>query len=114
MKNPKYQLYKSGSEYRFRLKARNGEIILKSEGYTSKSSCLSGIESVKRNSPYDNRYERKISTNQKYYFVLKAANGEIIGVSELYSSRQSREVGINSVKLVAPSAPIEDLTLAIF
>ena len=38
-------------EYRFRLKARNGEIILASEGYKEKKSCLSGIESVKKNAP---------------------------------------------------------------
>ena len=41
---------KSG-EYRFRLKARNGEIIATSEGYKAKASCLNGIESVKKNAP---------------------------------------------------------------
>lgn len=52
VKHPKYQVYldKSG-EYRFRLKARNGEIIAASEGYKSKASCLNGIDSVKRNAP---------------------------------------------------------------
>ena len=38
-------------EYRFNLKARNGEIIASSEGYKSKASCLNGIESVKKNAP---------------------------------------------------------------
>ena len=52
VKHPKYQVYldKAG-EYRFRLKARNGEIIAASEGYKSKASCLNGIDSVKRNAP---------------------------------------------------------------
>ena len=47
---PKYEIYldKKG-EYRFRLKAKNGELILASEGYTSKSSCKNGIESVRQN-----------------------------------------------------------------
>ena len=51
-KHPKYELYvdKAG-EYRFRLKARNGEIIAVSEGYKQKPSCLNGIDSVKRNAP---------------------------------------------------------------
>ena len=48
--HPKYEVYmdKAG-EYRFRLKARNGEIIGTSEGYTGKAGCLNGIESVKKN-----------------------------------------------------------------
>ncbi len=50
--NPKFEAYldKKG-EYRFRLKARNGEIIATSEGYKSKASCLNGIESVRKNAP---------------------------------------------------------------
>ncbi len=49
---PKFEMYtdKAG-EYRFRLKARNGEIIATSEGYTSKASCENGIESVRKNAP---------------------------------------------------------------
>lgn len=39
----------SSGEYRFRLKAPNGEIIVQSEGYTSKAGCMNGIESVKKN-----------------------------------------------------------------
>ena len=50
--NPKFEVYvdKAG-EFRFRLKARNGEIIAASEGYKAKASCLNGIESVKKNAP---------------------------------------------------------------
>lgn len=108
--NPKFQIYKSGSEYRYRLRARNGEIILHGEGYVSKQGCLNGIDSVKNNAPYDSRYERKVATNGQYYFVLKAANGEPIGVSETYTTTAARENGIQAVKSVAPTAPIEDLT----
>jgi uncharacterized protein YegP (UPF0339 family) len=51
-KNPKFELYKDKKgEFRFRLKARNGEPIGKSEGYSAKSGCLNGIESVRRNAP---------------------------------------------------------------
>ena len=50
--NPKFEVYvdKAG-EFRFRLKARNGEIIAISEGYKAKSSCLNGVESVRKNAP---------------------------------------------------------------
>lgn len=48
--HPKFEMYQDkAGEYRFRLKARNGEIIGVSEGYTAKASCENGIESVKKN-----------------------------------------------------------------
>ena len=52
LKHPKYEVYadKAG-EFRFRLKAKNGEIIAVSEGYKAKASCMNGIESVKKNAP---------------------------------------------------------------
>lgn len=50
--NPKFEVYvdKKG-EFRFRLKARNGEIIAMGEGYKAKASCLNGIDSIRRNAP---------------------------------------------------------------
>ena len=50
--NPKFEVYtdKAG-EFRFRLKARNGEIIAVGEGYKAKASCLNGIDSIRRNAP---------------------------------------------------------------
>lgn len=50
--NPKFEVYldKAG-EFRFRLKARNGESIASSEGYTAKKSCMGGIDSVRKNAP---------------------------------------------------------------
>jgi len=52
VKHPKFELYEDkGGEFRFRLKARNGEVIAASEGYASKASALNGIESVKKNAP---------------------------------------------------------------
>ena len=50
MTHPKFEMYQDkAGEFRFRLKARNGEIIGTSEGYTAKAGCLNGIESVKKN-----------------------------------------------------------------
>ena len=51
-KNPKFEVYtdKAG-EFRFRLKARNGEIIAVGEGYKAIKSCLNGIESIRKNAP---------------------------------------------------------------
>lgn len=107
----KFELYKStNGQFRFRLKAGNGEIILSSEGYVSKAGAENGIQSVKTNAPNDARYERKIASNKQPYFVLKAANGEPLGTSETYSSNSAMETGIASVKNNAPTSPIIDLT----
>ena len=58
------------------------------------SSCKNGIESVRKNSPDDSRYERKESTNGKHYFVLMAVNSQIIGTSEMYESVSGMNSGI--------------------
>ena len=52
VKHPKFEMYKDkAGEFRFRLKAKNGEVIATSEGYKAKESCVNGIESVKKNAP---------------------------------------------------------------
>src|SRR5689334_2844951 len=88
----------------FHLKAGNGQIILASEMYKSKESALNGIESVKKNAPLAERYERLTSKNGKFYFALKAANSQVIGNSEMYESESSRDHGIESVMKNAPAA----------
>lgn len=98
----------SNAQFYFVLTAENNEIILRSsETYVSKQGCLNGINSVRINSPYDSRYYRG-QTGMQYFFALSSANGERIGVSEMYNSIQSRENGIDAVKRCAPIAPIED------
>ena len=72
--------------------------------YESKSAAENGIESVKKNSGDDARYERKESSNGKPYFNLKASNGQVIGKSEMYESAASMENGIESVKKNGPDA----------
>lgn len=52
MAKPKFEVFKDKSgEFRFRLKAPNGEVIATGEGYTTKAACMNGIESVKKNAP---------------------------------------------------------------
>ncbi|NDV82789.1 DUF1508 domain-containing protein [Bacteroides sp. 51] len=102
---------RKNGEFQFNLKASNGEIILTSEGYTAKESCKNGIESVKKNSTNDDRFERKLSSNGKFFFNLKAINGQVIGTSEMYESESNRENGIASVKKNAPAAEVVDKTL---
>lgn len=103
---------RSNGEFQFNLKAGNGQVILTSEGYTAKASCLNGVESVRKNSAEDSRFERKESSNGKWYFNLKSTNGQIVGSSQMYESEASRDNGIESVKSNAPEATVEDETAA--
>jgi uncharacterized protein YegP (UPF0339 family) len=98
---------RSNGEFQFNLKADNHQVILTSEGYSSRANCENGIESVRKNSQSDSNYDRKKSTNGKHYFNLKAANSQVIGTSEMYESTTSMETGIASVKKNAPSATVE-------
>lgn len=95
-------------EYWFVLKAGNGQTILTSEMYASKSGCENGIESVKTNAKEDKNYSKLISSNGKYYFTLKATNGQVIGTSEMYETASARDNGIESVKENAPRATVEE------
>jgi uncharacterized protein YegP (UPF0339 family) len=102
---------RKNGEFQFNLKADNGQTILASEGYVAKSSCINGIESVKKNASDDSRYEKKTSSSGKYHFNLKASNGQIIGSSEMYESTAGRDNGIASVKKNAPDATVDDQTV---
>jgi uncharacterized protein YegP (UPF0339 family) len=105
----KFDLKRGGNEqYMFNLKAANGEVILTSQLYNEKTSAVHGIESVKVNSVEDGHFERKRARTGEPFFVLKAANGEIIGKSETYSSSWAMERGIRSVKRNAPTARVDD------
>ena len=110
-----FELYNDNatpSEFRFRLKAKgNYEVIGKSEGYTTKQSAITGINSVKENCLNSGNFKIEPTTNSKYYWNLFAKNGEIIlSASETYESKQGAEIGIKSVIANAPNAEVIDLT----
>jgi len=109
------------SGIKFDLKATNGQIIATSEVYEAKASCLNGIESVKKNAPISNVEDQTVENFEaithpkfelyqdkagEYRFRLKARNGEIIAVSEGYTTKANCENGIESVKKNAPEAEV--------
>lgn len=96
---------KDGQDY-FRLKAGNGETILSSEGYKSRSSCANGIESVRKNSRDENRFEVKTAKDGREYFILKAGNGQEIGRSQMYKSGSGCRNGMKSVARNAAAAAV--------
>ena len=96
-------------QFHFHLKAANGEIILSSELYRSRSGAKNGIASVQRNGGDPNRFERREDKRGQPYFVLKAGNHQIIGTSEMYESVAAMQKGIKSVMKNA-GAETGDLT----
>ncbi len=107
----KFELKKGSSgKFMFNLKAGNGKVILTSQLYRTKAAAQVGIESVKQHAADDANFERKNSAKGEPYFVLKAANAQVIGTSETYTSSPAREKGIASVKSHALDAAVADLT----
>lgn len=95
---PSFELFEGrNGEYYFNLAATNKEIVLSSEGYTSRTGALSGILSVLTNAGDEANYELREASNGQAYFVLQAANGQTVGMSELYSSKGNATQGIGNV-----------------
>lgn len=70
--------------------------LLRSERYTTKAACDNGIASVQKNASEDKRYQLEQATNGKYYFNLKAGNGQVIGTSPMYGSEGERQQAISA------------------
>ena len=100
---------KSG-EFRFRLKAGNGQTVLSSQGYASKSSAMKGIESVRNNAGDEARFESTESAGGKFRFTMKAKNNQVIGTSQNYESASGRDNGIAAVERAADGATVVDQT----
>lgn len=108
----RFVLRASGDQFLFNLEAGNNEVILTSERYTARSSALNGIEAVRANARVDAQYQRRTATSGEPYFVLRAPNNEVLGTSELYSSTQARNAGIDAVRENAPGAQVDDQSRA--
>lgn len=101
----KFEIFKGlDSKYYFHLKANNGQIVLQSQGYSSKTAATNGTNSVRTNGTNVARYEVRAAADGQFYFVLKAANGATIGVSELYVSQANAERGVNTVLSIVGGA----------
>lgn len=85
-------------DYYFRFVAANGETLLRSEGYTTRQSADNGVASVIANAPDTRNVEILQATDGQWYFTVKAANAEIIAVSEMYVSKANAERGSRAVR----------------
>lgn len=107
-------------KYYFHLLAGNGQKVLASQGYASKSSALDGITSVKNNSVDTGRYFIREASDGSWYFVVIATNGHIIAISEMYTTQSNATKGMTTVQglvniAAAPaSAPVGALNFEVF
>ena len=107
----KFEIYKDkAGEYRLRLKAANGQNIPASEGYKSKTSCLNGVESVKKNSQKKDGFAKKTTPSGKFRFNVVSSNGQVVGTSQSYASDSGCRNGMKSVATCAPGASTDDQT----
>lgn len=101
--SPKFETFRGADGYYFRLRAKNGQIVLQSEGYASKAGAQGGVDSVKDNGSHAEQYEVLEAKNGQHYFRLAATNGELIGRSEMYASKYNAKRGAETVREIIRS-----------
>lgn len=91
----RFQIFRGlDGKYYFHVRARNGEIVLQSQGYASSSGAKNGANSVNTNGSNPARYTVLPAADGRFYFTLKAGNGQVIGRSEMYETKSNAERGI--------------------
>jgi uncharacterized protein YegP (UPF0339 family) len=110
MRKPKFEMLtgNDGKIY-IHLKAATGEIVLTSRGFSNKVDAIQGIASVMRFGVNDSRFVRKETDNGRYLFQLVSPGGRVLGWSEMYPSKQSRDNGIVAVRRSVQFGKVLDL-----
>jgi uncharacterized protein YegP (UPF0339 family) len=94
---PSFDLWKdAGGKWRFELLASNGEGLLNSQGYSSRTAALGGLLSVLDNGQSAAQFEVKTAANGDTYFNLLAGNRAVIGTSEMYSTASNARAGVEA------------------
>src|SRR5262249_17527058 len=88
----------TASGFHFNLHARNGEIVLSSETYTTAAAAWNGAFAIQDAAALASAFTIKTATDSRYYFTLTAENGQVVGVSHVYRSKESAEGGIAAVQ----------------
>lgn len=103
---------RSNDDFHFNLKAGNGQVILSSQGYSSKVAAQTGIESVRVHAADAKHFDSKTAKDGSPFFNVIAGNGQVIGTSQMYADESARDNGIRSVMENAPEAAVVDNTKA--
>lgn len=105
----KFELTKSEKgEFYFKLLNAEGGTLVRSEGYNAKASATNGIESVRKNSVVEGRYELKEASDGRPFFNLKSSNGQVVGTSPMFKDAAARDTAIAAMKSSAAAATVDD------
>lgn len=104
----KFVLKRGANGHYFVLLKDNGQVILTSQLYVSKAAALSGIEAVRRNAQRKEAFVIRQRADSTYHFIVKALNGEVVGVGESFPVKESAENVVDSVREYAPDAILKD------
>jgi hypothetical protein len=107
----KFEILKAGDgRFAFRLKAANGHTLLNSETYTTKAAAENATAAVQRYCADETAYERLITEDGSHYFQVRAANGQVLARSDVYTTEPGLDEGIASVRRIAVEAMLVDGT----
>ena len=107
-----FEIFQSSKnkKFYFNLKARNGQIILRSQPFETISDCKSKIIIVRKKGTDPVAFIRKKTSSRKHHFQLQSTSLQILGMSQMYTTKYGMEKGIRSVMANAPEGQIIDLT----
>lgn len=92
------------NQWRFRIRDKRGQIVLRSEGYSSVEAAQNGVEAVADNILLPKRYKMEQTNDGRYFFNIIAGNNEVIASSRHYDTPQERQVGIDELLCLDPNA----------
>jgi hypothetical protein len=90
----------AATTFHWNLFAGNGEIVLSSQSYTTQASAWNGAFAVQDAAQVATNFVVKTATDGRFYFTLTAENGQVVGVSQMYTTKESAQRGIASVQTV--------------
>ncbi|HFB99617.1 MAG TPA: DUF1508 domain-containing protein [Phaeodactylibacter sp.] len=98
---------KKDKKFYFRFKNNKGDIVLTSQGYSTKRTCMNGIESVRKNSQVAERFAPTVARNGKHLFNIVARNGQVVATSAKWDAKRQCTTNMTSVKKAAVKAAVE-------
>ncbi len=105
-----FEVYRDkGESYRFRLKNAEGVVVLSSDAYRSKQTCLRAIRKVRNYAMHDALFERKTTNSGRFQFWLKAKNHHVIARSPSYESAARRDSALATVRQKAAEVQVEEV-----
>ena len=93
-------------KFRFNVFARNGQVVVSSESYSSEAAAYNGAFAVQTEGANDSAYTVKENASGGFYFTVTALNGQVVGVSQQYTTRTSAAEAAGAVKALLPTITV--------